>query len=162
MAAGGRTNRATSRPGSGSIADQIRESLCFATAKIFDAKFVQGSAVGEAGFAELAEMRRLFDAAGYGEDRIGFDSEVVRGLDYYTGAVFEAELTFETRNEDGQLVRFGSVGGGGRYDDLVARFRGEAVPATGFSMGVSRLYAALATARTGRQRPAAWRRSWCW
>jgi histidyl-tRNA synthetase len=68
---------------------------------------------------------------------------VVRGLDYYTGAVFEAELTFESRDETGQLVRFGSVGGGGRYDDLVARFRGEAVPATGFSMGVSRLYAAL-------------------
>ena len=130
-------------PGVGLDPDQIRESLSFATAEIFDAKFVQGSAVGEAGFAELAEMRRLFDVAGYGEDRIRFDSEVVRGLDYYTGAVFEAELTFETRDEAGQLVRFGSVGGGGRYDDLVARFRGEAVPATGFSMGVSRLYAAL-------------------
>ncbi len=88
-------------------------------------------------------MRLLFDAAGYGEDRIRFDPSVVRGLDYYTGAVFEAELTFETMDEAGQQVRFGSVGGGGRYDDLVARFRGEAVPATGFSMGVSRLYAAL-------------------
>jgi histidyl-tRNA synthetase len=130
-------------PGAGLSPDQIRESLTFATAKIFEAKFVQGSAVGEAGMADLAEMRRLFDAAGYGEDRVRFDSEVVRGLDYYTGAVFEAELTFESHDETGQLVRFGSVGGGGRYDDLVARFRGEAVPATGFSMGVSRLYAAL-------------------
>jgi histidyl-tRNA synthetase len=68
---------------------------------------------------------------------------VVRGLEYYTGAVFEAELTFETTDEVGRPVRFGSVGGGGRYDDLVARFRGELVPATGFSIGVSRLYAAL-------------------
>jgi histidyl-tRNA synthetase len=67
----------------------------------------------------------------------------VRGLEYYTGAVFEAELLFETEDETGQPVRFGSVGGGGRYDDLVARFRGELVPATGFSIGVSRLYAAL-------------------
>src|SRR5262245_57241113 len=130
-------------PGAGLDPIQIQESLTFATATNFDLKFVEGSKVGEAGVKELAEMRRLFDAAGYDEDRIRFDSEVVRGLDYYTGAVFEAELTFETRDETGQQVRFGSVGGGGRYDDLVARFRGEAVPATGFSMGVSRLYAAL-------------------
>ena len=68
----------------------------------------------------------------------------MRGLDYYTGPVFEAQLTFEVRNEDGQTVRFGSVGGGGRYDDLVARFNGQRVPATGFSIGVSRLQAALA------------------
>jgi histidyl-tRNA synthetase len=130
-------------PGAGLDQAQIEQSLSFATAPIFDLRFVEGSVVGEAGVAELAEMRRLFDAAGYGEDRIRFDSEVVRGLDYYTGAVFEAELTFETTDEAGQQVRFGSVGGGGRYDDLVARFRGEAVPATGFSMGVSRLHAAL-------------------
>ena len=68
---------------------------------------------------------------------------VVRGLEYYTGPVFEAELTFEVKGDDGQPVRFGSVGGGGRYDDLVARFTGERVPATGFSIGVSRLQAAL-------------------
>jgi histidyl-tRNA synthetase len=49
----------------------------------------------------------------------------------------------ETKDEDGRPVRFGSVGGGGRYDDLVARFTGQKVPATGFSIGVSRLYAAL-------------------
>ena len=88
-------------------------------------------------------MRLLFDAAGYGEDRIRFDPSVVQGLDYYTGAVFEAELTFETMDEAGQQVRFGSVGGGGRYDDLVARFRGEAVPATGLLDGRVALYAAL-------------------
>jgi histidyl-tRNA synthetase len=67
----------------------------------------------------------------------------VRGLEYYTGPVFEAELTFEVKDENGRPVRFGSVGGGGRYDGLVGRFRGEEVPATGFSIGVSRLYAAL-------------------
>ncbi len=81
--------------------------------------------------------------AGYDRDRIRIDPSVVRGLEYYTGPVFEAELTFDVEDEDGQPVRFGSIGGGGRYDGLVARFRGEPVPATGFSIGVSRLYAAL-------------------
>jgi histidyl-tRNA synthetase len=71
------------------------------------------------------------------------DRSVVRGLEYYTGPVFEAELLAEIPNEDGQIVRFGSVGGGGRYDGLVSRFRGEPVPATGFSIGVSRLMTAL-------------------
>ncbi len=75
--------------------------------------------------------------------RIRFDPSVVRGLEYYTGPVFEADLTFETKDEKGNPVRFGSVGGGGRYDGLVARFRSEPVPATGFSIGVSRLLAAL-------------------
>ncbi len=68
---------------------------------------------------------------------------MVRGLEYYTGPVFEAELTFEVEGDDGRPIRFGSVGGGGRYDGLVGRFRGEEVPATGFSIGVSRLFAAL-------------------
>ena len=68
---------------------------------------------------------------------------VVRGLEYYTGPVFEAELTFKVPNEKGEPVVFGSVGGGGRYDGLVGRFRGEDVPATGFSIGVSRLFSAL-------------------
>ena len=77
------------------------------------------------------------------KERIRVDSSVVRGLEYYTGPVFEAELTFETIGRDGRRVRFGSVGGGGRYDGLVARFREEPVPATGFSIGVSRLLAAL-------------------
>ena len=72
----------------------------------------------------------------------------MRGLEYYTGAVFEVELTFETKDEKGRPVRFGSVGGGGRYDGLVSRFRGEPVPATGFSIGVSRLLAALQAIRS--------------
>ena len=105
---------------------------------------VRGANIGRAGLAELTEMERLLAAAGYASDRVAVDASVVRGLDYYTGPVFEAQLTFEVRNDEGQLVRFGSVGGGGRYDDLVARFTGERVPATGFSIGVSRLQAALA------------------
>jgi histidyl-tRNA synthetase len=95
------------------------------------------------GFAELNEMRRLFAVAGYGADRIRIDPAIVRGLEYYTGPVFECELLIPTTDEDGKPVRFGSVGGGGRYDDLVARFTGQQVPATGFSIGVSRLYSAL-------------------
>ena len=90
-----------------------------------------------------ARSRASFEAAGYGSDRIRIDPSVVRGLEYYTGPVFEAELTFEVKDDDGRPVRFGSVGGGGRYDGLVARFRAEPVPATGFSIGVSRLLAAL-------------------
>ena len=77
-------------------------------------------------------------------ERIAIDPSVVRGLEYYTGPVFEAELTFEIKDETGRPVRFGSVGGGGRYDGLVGRFMKQDVPATGFSIGVSRLQAALA------------------
>ena len=95
------------------------------------------------GFAELDEIQNLVRASGYESDRIRIDRSVVRGLEYYTGPVFEAELTFEVKDEYGRPVRFGSVGGGGRYDGLVARFRGEPVPATGISIGVSRLRAAL-------------------
>jgi histidyl-tRNA synthetase len=96
-----------------------------------------------AGFEDLKQISDLVRAAGYGTSRIRIDMSVVRGLEYYTGPVFEAELTFEVKDEAGRPVRFGSVGGGGRYDGLVARFRPEPVPATGFSVGVSRLLAAL-------------------
>lgn len=92
---------------------------------------------------ELSAMKALFQAADYGPDRIRIDPSVVRGLEYYTGPVFEIELTFKVQNEKGQDVVFGAVGGGGRYDGLVSRFRREPVPATGFSIGVSRLANAL-------------------
>ena len=105
--------------------------------------FFQGSDMIEEGLNELEEIAKLCGAANYGTKRILIDPSVVRGLEYYTGPVFEAELTFETMGEDGKPIRFGSVGGGGRYDGLVARFRGEPVPATGFSIGVSRLLSAL-------------------
>jgi histidyl-tRNA synthetase len=106
-------------------------------------ELVRGSAVGEEGVGELIEMESLLRSAGYGEDRARIDPSVVRGLEYYSGPVFEAELTFDTDGDDGLPVRFGSVGGGGRYDYLVERFLGKKVPATGFSIGVSRLLAAL-------------------
>jgi histidyl-tRNA synthetase len=93
--------------------------------------------------AELEMMADLLDRQGYGADRIVLDPGVVRGLGYYTGPVFEAELTFEILDEKGRKRQFGSVAGGGRYDDLVKRFTGQAVPATGVSIGVDRLLAAL-------------------
>ncbi|MCX7320428.1 MAG: histidine--tRNA ligase, partial [Hyphomicrobiales bacterium] len=101
------------------------------------------SAIGTEGVNELIEIARLTSASGYQDGRILIDPSVVRGLEYYTGPVYEVELTLETKDDKGRPVRFGSVGGGGRYDGLVSRFRGEPVPATGFSIGVSRLQAAL-------------------
>jgi histidyl-tRNA synthetase len=117
--------------------DDWRDAI--AAADIYLAK----SEVGRAGVSELEEIAKLVAASGYGPDRIRIDPSVVRGLEYYTGPVYEVELTLETKDEKGRPVRFGSVGGGGRYDGLVSRFRGEPVPATGFSIGVSRLQAAL-------------------
>jgi histidyl-tRNA synthetase len=96
----------------------------------------------EAGLNDLKSIQELIDVAAY-QDRIKIDESVVRGLEYYTGPVYEVELTFEIDDDKGRPIRFGSVGGGGRYDGLVSRFRGEPVPATGFSIGVSRLQAAL-------------------
>ncbi|HZP77323.1 MAG TPA: histidine--tRNA ligase [Pseudolabrys sp.] len=104
---------------------------------------VSGSNNGTEGVAELRTISELIAASGYDDGRVRIDTSVVRGLEYYTGPVYETELTFEIRDDGGRPVRFGSVSGGGRYDGLVARFRGEPVPATGFSIGVSRLLAAL-------------------
>ncbi len=106
-------------------------------------ELVGDSIVGQSGVEELDTMAELLAKRGYGPDRIVIDPSVVRGLGYYTGPVFEAELTFDVQNEKGQTVQFGSVAGGGRYDDLVKRFTGQAVPATGVSIGVDRLLAAL-------------------
>jgi histidyl-tRNA synthetase len=137
--------------GAGLSSEQIVRAMQFvemalmgpaATLHMIDKLFAENPSFME-GMAELGEMKILFDAAGYGLDRIRLDFTVVRGLEYYTGPVFECELLMETKDEDGKPVRFGSVGGGGRYDDLVARFTGQQVPATGFSIGVSRLYSAL-------------------
>ncbi len=106
-------------------------------------ELVQGSDIGTEGVAELEEIAALLEAQGYGPDRIELDPSVVRGLGYYTGPVYEAELTFEILDEKGRKRQFGSVAGGGRYDDLVKRFTGQTVPATGVSIGVDRLLAAL-------------------
>ena len=105
---------------------------------------------GRQGIAELRDIETLIEAAGYGDGRVVTDPSVVRGLEYYTGPVYEAELTFKVTDEKtGRPIRFGSVGGGGRYDGLVGRFRPESVPATGFSVGVSRLHAALKALEDG-------------
>ncbi len=106
------------------------------------AGLIGGSETGLQGVQELASIFGLVSAAGFG-GRVVLDPAVVRGLEYYTGPVFEIELTFKVQNEKGQDVVFGAVGGGGRYDGLVSRFRREPVPATGFSIGVSRLANAL-------------------
>ena len=106
-------------------------------------------AAGEAALAELAAIDRALGAMKVDQSAVRFDPTIVRGLEYYTGAVFEAELLLETTDDKGRAVRFGSIGGGGRYDDLVARFTGERLPATGFSFGVSRLASALRAAGRG-------------
>jgi histidyl-tRNA synthetase len=101
------------------------------------------SETGQSGLAALAEIDDVLTALNIGEDRAVFDPSIVRGLGYYTGPVYETELLASATYADGKPIQFGSVGGGGRYDDLVARFIGQAVPATGFSFGVSRFAAAL-------------------
>jgi histidyl-tRNA synthetase len=109
------------------------------------ARAAGNSAEGKAGLAELEAIALALAALGVPEGDVIIDPSVVRGLEYYTGPVFEAELLREVIGEDGRAVRIGSIGGGGRYDDLVARFTGETVPATGFSIGISRLASALQT-----------------
>lgn len=104
---------------------------------------VGSSATGVEGVDELHQISDMLAAMGVGEDRAVIDPSIVRGLGYYTGPVFEAELTFEILDDKGRKRQFGSVAGGGRYDGLVERFTGQKVPATGVSIGVDRLLAAL-------------------
>ena len=132
-------------------ADGIKAVLGFTTASDADRVktiatlegLVGTSERGRAGCEELADIDRLLTATGFGPERVSFDTSIVRGLGYYTGPVFEAELLADIKDKKGRPVRIGSIGGGGRYDDLVSRFRGQAVPATGFSFGVSRFVSAL-------------------
>ncbi|MGH6828163.1 MAG: histidine--tRNA ligase [Rhizomicrobium sp.] len=109
---------------------------------------------GTPAIQDLWAIKRLVEQSGYADDRVQIDTGVVRGLDYYTGAVFEAQLTFPVPNAEGSDVVFGSVAGGGRYDDLVARFTGQTVPATGVSIGVSRLISVLSSRGLSRSNPA--------
>jgi histidyl-tRNA synthetase len=140
------------------ITAPIEEGTSVPTSVTITAKFADESGLDDAddvfeglptppsfteGMQELVDIVTMAHRAGYEADRIRIDPSVVRGLEYYTGPVYEVELTFPITGDDGKPVRFGSVAGGGRYDGLVARFRGEPVPATGFSIGVSRLLAAL-------------------
>jgi histidyl-tRNA synthetase len=116
-------------------------------------EIIREADVGANCTSALVDMLLFCQDAKYGQTQIAYDPSCVRGLEYYTGPVFEAEITIPVKNEDGQTVRFGSVGGGGRYDGLVERFTGQKVPATGFSIGVSRLQAALAA--LSKDKPAA-------
>ena len=137
--------------GVGLSGEQIEPVVAFLTSKMKDTTgtlknlraAIGESTIGAAGVDELETMANLLAAGGYDARRIVIDPSVVRGLGYYTGPVFEAELTFEIKDEKGRLRSFGSVAGGGRYDDLVKRFTGQEVPATGVSIGVDRLLAAL-------------------
>ncbi|KAA3508374.1 histidine--tRNA ligase [Agrobacterium tumefaciens] len=135
--------------GAGLGEEQIEKVLFFVGIKDYVesaddlAKLVAGTSKGAEGVDELNIIGSLVSGAGYDATRIKIDPSVVRGLEYYTGPVYEAELTFDVTNEKGEKVVFGSVGGGGRYDGLVSRFMGQPVPATGFSIGVSRLMTAL-------------------
>ena len=130
----------------------IKAVLGFTTASASDrgdtlttlTNLVGASSAGQAGVDELKMIDTILNACDYGPDKVVFDTSIVRGLGYYTGPVFEAELLAEIKDRKGRPVRIGSIGGGGRYDDLVSRFRGQAVPATGFSFGVSRFANALA------------------
>ena len=137
--------------GAGLSAEQAEVVMGFTTAKRDTGtatvarlrELVGASVTGAEGVAELEAIAALLEAQGYGPDRIVLDPGVVRGLGYYTGPVYEAELTFEILDEKGRKRQFGSVAGGGRYDGLVKRFTGQDVPATGVSIGVDRLLAAL-------------------
>ena len=105
---------------------------------------------------ELEEMVAIFLASGYSEDKFSFDPSVVRGLGYYTGPVFEVELNKKIIDKKGNEHSFGSISGGGRYDDLVKRFTGQNVPATGVSIGVDRLIAALKIEEKIKQNKLSW------
>ncbi|HJR55608.1 MAG TPA: histidine--tRNA ligase [Rhizomicrobium sp.] len=137
--------------GAGLTPDQAHRVLAFVAPDAKDeeehlnqiAHLIRTSAIGAEGLNELEQIVKLLNAAGYGPDRVMFDTGVVRGLDYYTGPVWEAELLMPVTNDAGEEVVFGSIASGGRYDDLVARFTGQRVPAAGISIGVSRLLSAL-------------------
>ena len=137
--------------GVGLSEDQADPVIAFLTSKADEAaatlnnlrKAVGTSDIGAQGIVELEQIADLLAAQGYGPDRIVIDPSVVRGLGYYTGPVYEAELTFDILDDKGRKRQFGSVAGGGRSDGLVKRFTGQEVPATGISIGVDRLLAAL-------------------
>jgi histidyl-tRNA synthetase len=142
-------------PGCYLTSDQIAPIMAFLKLDCSSRqKFLAGvepiveSAEGKSGVAELVEMDSVLTAAGYGDNQVIFDSQIVRGLAYYTGPVYEAVLTIPTIDEDGKPVQFGSIAGGGRYDSLIERFTDQKMPATGASIGVDRLLTAYAARQT--------------
>jgi histidyl-tRNA synthetase len=164
LGAGRRDSSGDFTPGAGlpDYAIQRLLSLVFRTRRFFSAESqwtnevalsllssdLEESSLGSQAVSDLRQIAEVLSRLGVGDDQWRLDTSIVRGLEYYTGVVFEAELPTEFLDITGKPVRLGSVGGGGRYDDLVARFRGERIPATGFSIGVSRLAAALQAQQT--------------
>lgn len=156
----GRTDESGDRtPGAGLSAAQTDALLTFLTSKSHTrsetlnmlSNAVGGAARGAAGVESLGAVCAILDSLGVSERSAAIDPSVVRGLEYYTGPVFEAEIVRDFLDDGGKPIRIGSVGGGGRYDDLVARFRGELAPATGFSVGISRLAAIMAAHEDARE-----------
>ena len=151
LGAGRRDESGDETPGAGLSDDQAAVVMAFVGARRETGAatlgalrdLVGGSSAGAEGVAELQTMAEILDRLGLGADRVVIDPGVVRGLGYYTGPVLEAELTREITDEAGRPRRFGSIASGGRYDDLVRRFTGQSVPATGISIGVDRTLAAL-------------------
>ncbi len=90
---------------------------------------------------DVLEIIKIFKD--YNFENYKFDPSVIRGLEYYTGPIFEVNLNFEVKNLKGQTIQFGSIGGGGRYDNLVSNFGNFDCPATGISIGLDRLVFAL-------------------
>jgi len=90
---------------------------------------------------DILEILKIFEA--YNFKNYKFDPSVIRGLEYYTGPIFEVNLNFQVKNSKGQTIQFGSIGGGGRYDNLVSNFGNLDCPATGISIGLDRLVFAL-------------------
>jgi histidyl-tRNA synthetase len=90
---------------------------------------------------DLQEILKLFKD--YNFTNFEFDPSIIRGLEYYTGPIFEVNLKFDVKNNKGQIIQFGSIGGGGRYDNLVNNFGNYEAPATGISIGLDRLVYAL-------------------
>ena len=90
---------------------------------------------------DILEILKIFEF--YNFKNYKFDPSVIRGLEYYTGPIFEVNLNFQVKNSKGQTIQFGSIGGGGRYDNLVNNFGNLDCPATGISIGLDRLVFAL-------------------
>lgn len=94
-----------------------------------------GSELGQEGVERLRQILRGAEAGGVAAERLQLDVSIARGLDYYTGAIFETFL--------GDLPTIGSVCSGGRYDNLAELFTKQELPGIGASLGLDRLLAAM-------------------
>ena len=98
---------------------------------------VAGNELGLAGVEELRQLTTAASAVGISSEHLKLDISIARGLDYYTGTIFETVL--------GDLPNIGSVCSGGRYDNLAGMFTKQELPGIGASLGLDRLLAAMET-----------------